>query len=152
MNKEHATIMYNKLVDALTDHYNGNTKTNTDLIRIGTEVFLPLKNNVMRNADYDFNYMADKYSIVNTDNNAGVHWVGVYQERNNVYVFDTFGRKINTLMPEFHKRAKLNGYIIFNANKKYEHEQKETENDCGLRALAWLILTKAKGIKTTIQI
>lgn len=152
MNKATATRMFNELVDALANHYDNDTKTNIELIAIGNEVFKPLKNNVMRNADYDFYKMSNQYSIVNTDNNEGVHWVGVYQERNNVYVFDTFGRNIISLMPEFHKRARTNGYIIFKANGKYEHEQEDVQNDCGLRSLAWLILTHSKGINVTKKI
>ena len=150
MNKQNITSMYNKLVSALTSFYNCNSKTNTELIQIAKSIFKPLGNNVMRNADYSFNNMDGKYSIVNTDNGVGEHWVSVYQERNNVFVFDTFGRKINILMPEFEKRARINGYIVYNANKKYEREQKEEQNDCGLRCLAWLILTHSKGIKTVL--
>ncbi len=149
MNKQNITSMYNKLVSALTSFYNCNSKTNTELIQIAKSIFKPLRNNVMRNADYDFSKMSNHYSIVNTDNGAGVHWVGVYQERNNVYVFDTFGRKINILMPDFVKRARTNGFNVYNANKKYEREQKEEQNDCGLRCLAWLILTHSKGINVT---
>jgi hypothetical protein len=152
MNKAAATRMFNELVNALTTHYDNETKTNTELIIIGKEIFKPLKNNVMRNADYDFDRMHGQYSIVNTDNNEGVHWVGVYQEHNNVFVFDTFGRSIIKLMPEFHKRARTNGYIIFKANSKYDREQEEVQNDCGLRCLAWLILTQSKGINNTKKI
>ena len=152
MNKQNITSMYNKLVSALTSFYNCNSKTNTELIQIAKSIFKPLGNNVMRNADYDFTRMDGKYSIINTDNGVGEHWVSVYQERNNVFVFDTFGRKINILMPEFEKRARTTGYIVYNANKKYEREQKEEQNDCGLRCLAWLILTHSKGIKTVLLI
>jgi hypothetical protein len=55
-------------------------------------------------------------------------------------------------MPEFHKRARTNGYIIFKANSKYDREQEEVQNDCGLRSLAWLILTQSKGINNTKKI
>ncbi len=63
-------------------------------------------------ATYDFDKMGDEYSIINTDNAEGVHWTSVYQEHNKVYVFDTFGRDIKKLMPEFAKRAKMEGYNI----------------------------------------
>ena len=140
--------MYIKLVSALTSFYNCNSKTNTELIQIGKSIFNPLGNNVMRNADYDFTRMDGKYSIINTDNGVGEHWLSVYQDHNNVYVWDSFGRDIKKLMPEFAKRAKVEGYNIITANKRYDHEQEATQNDCGLRSLAWLILAKSKGIKT----
>ena len=140
-------MIYNKLINALETHYDNETKTNTDLIRIGEAVFTPLDDNVMRNADYDFNKMDGEYSIINNDNGAGEHWLAVYQEGSSVYVFDTFGRDIKTLMPEFHARARTQGYNIIKANKKYEHEQGVKQNDCGLRSLAWLILAKSKGIR-----
>ena len=148
MSKSKATMIYNKLINALVTHYDNETKTNTDLIRIGEAVFTPLDDNVMRNADYDFNKMDGEYSIINNDNGAGEHWLAVYQEGRSVYVFDTFGRDIKTLMPEFHARARTQGYNIIKANKKYEHEQGVKQNDCGLRSLAWLILAKSKGVKT----
>ena len=147
MSKVKATAMYQKLVDALESHYDNETKTNTDLIQIGKDVFEPLDHNVMRNVDYSFDKMYGEYSIVNTDNYEGIHWTAVYQEHDKVYVFDTFGRDIKKLMPEFAKRAKVQGYNIVNANKHYDHEQKATQNDCGLRSLAWLILAKSKGIR-----
>ena len=148
MNKAMATNMYKKLVEALVSHFDNETKTNTDLIQIGRVIFKPLGNNVMRNADYSFDKMAGEYSIINTDNGQGVHWISVYQERHSVYVWDSFGRDIKKLMPEFAKRAKVEGYNIITANKRYDHEQEATQNDCGLRSLAWLILAKSKGIKT----
>ena len=148
MSKAKATMIYNKLINALVTHYDNETKTNTDLIRIGEAVFTPLDDNVMRNADYDFNKMDGEYSIINNDNGAGEHWLAVYQEGRSVYVFDTFGRDIKTLMPEFHARARTQGYNIIKANKKYEHEQGVKQNDCGLRSLAWLILAESKGIIT----
>jgi hypothetical protein len=148
MSKARATMMYKKLVAALESHYGNETKTNTDLINIGRAVFAPLGNNVFRNADYDFNRMEDTYSIINNDNGVGEHWLAVYQERHSVYVFDTFGRDIKKLMPEFHARGKAQGYSIVNANKHYDNEQEANQSDCGLRSLAWLILAKSKGIKT----
>ena len=152
MSKAKATAMYKKLVEALESHYDNETKTNTDLIQIGRVIFEPLGNNVIRNADYDFNRMDDKYSIINNDNGVGEHWLAVYQERHSVYVFDTFGRDMKILMPEFHARARTQGYTIINANKKYEHEQEANQSDCGLRSLAWLILAESKGIKTATLI
>ena len=106
----------------------------------------------MRNADYDFNRMDGEYSIINTDNGVGIHWVSVYQYHNKVYVWDSFGKDIKTLMPEFHARARAQGYNIIKANKKYEHEQEVNQNDCGLRSLAWLILAERKGIRFARQI
>ena len=152
MNKARATDMYNKLVDALETHYDNETKTNIDLVNIGKEVFEPLGHNVMRNSDYAFEDMHGEYSIVNTDNGTGIHWTSVYQEHDKVYVFDTFGRDIKKLMPEFAKRSRTNGYIIVNANSKYDHEQEDVQNDCGLRSMAWLILTHSKGINITKKI
>ena len=148
MSKARSTNMYKKLVEALEDHYDNETKTNTDLIKIGKVIFRPLGDNVFRNSDYDFNRMNNEYSIINTDNGTGVHWVSVYQERNKVYVWDTVGRDNKKVMPEFHARARTQGYTIVNANKHYDHEQETNQSDCGIRSLAWLILCESKGVKT----
>ena len=152
MSKAKATNMYKKLVEALVSHYDNETKTNTDLIQIGKVIFEPLGNNVIRNADYDFDKMHGEYSIINNDNGVGQHWLAVYQEHDKVYVFDKFGRDIKKLMPEFAKRAKVQGYNIVKANKHYDNEQEANQSDCGLRSLAWLILAESKGIKTAALI
>ena len=123
--------MYKKLVEALESHYDNETKTNTDLIQIGRVIFEPLGNNVIRNADYDFNRMDGEYSIINTDNGAGVHWTSVYQDRHNVYVWDSFGRDIKKLMPEFAKRAKTEGYNIITANKVTTMSKKQLKTIAG---------------------
>ena len=148
MSKAKATAMYKKLVEALESHYDNETKTNTDLVQIGKVIFKPLGDNVFRNSDYDFNQMHGKYSIVNTDNGIGIHWVSVYQEHDKVYVWDSFGRDIKKLMSEFCMRARTQGYTIVKANKRYDHEQETNQSDCGLRSLAWLLLCESKGVKT----
>ena len=152
MSKAKATAMYHKLVDALEDHYDNESKTNTDLIQIGKVIFKPLGNNVIRNADYSFDKMDGEYSIINTDNGQGIHWTGVYQYHKKVYVWDSFGRDIKQLMPEFVQRARTQGYDIIKANKHYDNEQEANQSDCGLRSLAWLILAESKGIKTATLI
>ena len=60
--------MFNKVVAELEKAYGDGMKTNFQLIKIASHVFPQLKQNVFRNADYDFKQMNDKFAIANTDN------------------------------------------------------------------------------------
>ena len=66
--------LFYSLVSAIDAVYGSSMKTNIELIDIGAQIFPQLGHNVIRNADYDFEKMKGKYSIVNTDN--GVVCIG----------------------------------------------------------------------------
>ena len=93
--------LFNSLVSAIDAVYGSSMKTNIELIDIGAQIFPQLGHNVIRNADYDFEKMKGKYSIVNTDNGVGVHWFGVYQKGRVLHMFDTFDRSSMRLVPAF---------------------------------------------------
>jgi hypothetical protein len=140
--------LFNSLVSAIDAVYGSSMKTNIELIDIGAQIFPQLGHNVIRNADYDFEKMKGKYSIVNTDNGVGVHWFGVYQKGRVLHMFDTFDRSSMRLVPQFVKRATLAGFTIQDTHdKNHKREQRDEQEDCGIRSLAWLILVYHKGIR-----
>ena len=67
--------LFKQLVSMITSVYGNEVTSNEDLIQIGRDVFKPLGNNVVRNADYDFKRMNGKYGIINIDNGPGIHCV-----------------------------------------------------------------------------
>lgn len=69
--------------------------------------------------------------IVNTDrsNQEGTHWMSVNSDLDLLY--DSFGRSKSKVLPQW-------------TGKETDHdvEQKNKENNCGQRCLAWLLVSK----------
>jgi hypothetical protein len=88
----------------------------------------------------------EAYMIVNTDNSdgPGSHWVGLVKQDNDLYMYDSFGRKPRELSPEFNGK----GYNPTNPNV----EQDIQDNDCGIRTLTYLILSKQYGAKRVSKV
>jgi hypothetical protein len=92
------------------------------------------------------------YSILNTDRESdpgnGIHWVGVYQYDNFLYIYDTFARK--HIMDRFCDEMNEFGYRCFYVNKKRDQQNKQI--NCGLRSLLWLLFVQRYGIKQASKI
>jgi hypothetical protein len=85
------------------------------------------------------NSASNAYLIVNTDNSdePGSHWIGIVKQNNAIYMYDSFGRNPEELSSEFEGM----GYIPTNPNIEQDIE----ENDCGIRSLTFLVLSKQFG-------
>ncbi len=90
------------------------------------------------------------YSIVNTDNQEGVHWIGAYFDGKTVHIYDSFGRTMKRIMKNFIEKIKLIGFKIVFCNKR--SDQTELKINCGLRSFVFLFLTSKYGIKYTKSI
>ena len=75
--------------------------------------------------------------ILNTDDKKGIHWVAFYKRNKKLYGYDSFNRNINSLS-KYWKDKK-----IISANK--DRDQSFLSNECGSRAIAWLITFKKFG-------
>ena len=86
-----------------------------------------------------------RYAIVNLDRDGlpGSHWVGIVKGNNGMNVYDSFGRKAKEILPLIKKR-------MFDSD--LDSEQKETEDNCGQRSLAWLFIYKNFGKEIAMQI
>jgi hypothetical protein len=86
--------------------------------------------------------------IFNTSplNKSGEHWCGLWKENEKIYIFDSFGRNPQKLVPILHNN--LGGNIYYDDDKN----QKNNEANCGQRTLAWLICCVKYGIKNAIKI
>lgn len=138
---------YIAILDILRNHYGRDEKTTDDLDSI-MKVFI--KKNYIGAIPYDY-YPLDKngqsYAILNTDNSnkGGEHWLGVYRKNNTLYVYDSFARQLDRLIPDFCNRMIDNGCKIIQVNKKLD--QANDQQDCGLRAAVWLMCVDQDGIK-----
>lgn len=90
------------------------------------------------------------YYIVNTDtiDLPGTHWMLVYQDGNNLYFYDSFGRKWKDMIPEL---SKVPYFKIKNFDTS-DREQKMKQTDCGPRVLAIALLIKHFGIETALLV
>jgi hypothetical protein len=95
--------------------------------------------------EYPLNAPNKSFAILNTDNKAGVHWVGLYKDGNKLYVYDSFARNVNNLLKKFTDSAEKLGYKVISSN--VEGDQGNDQDDCGLRSLSWAILTNKFGIQ-----
>ena len=95
-------------------------------------------------------FKPNTFQIVNTDphNKPGTHWLGVYQTRNKVYVFDSYGRKIPSLVSHFISDIKKHGMSLGATNLEPHAEQiGYTSELCGVYSLSWLLVVRDLGIK-----
>ena len=92
------------------------------------------------------------YTVINTgaSNQTGMHWVGVYQEGNEIYVYDSFGRHINHILHGFYEKMKKKGYNVIDVT--HTGDQGNYQQDCGLRAITWLYLVKYGGLQYALSI
>ena len=79
--------------------------------------------------------------IINTDpsTKSGTHWISVFKYKNKYYCYDTFNRDIKTLFSPYLKNKKN----IVNAN--IDRDESFSEDNCGQRAICWLILANKYG-------
>ena len=92
------------------------------------------------------------YSILNTDKESdtgnGTHWVGVFQEGNVLFLYDSFARK--RIMKSFCDYMKKQGFKCVYVNKKTD--QQSYMINCGIRSLLWLLFCQRYGIKEASKI
>ena len=92
------------------------------------------------------------YFIVNTDTSKHIntnksHWIGIYQTEKCMYVYDSFGRRTQFILP-----------IVFNKTKKkivdskHDPEQFKYTELCGHLSMAWLCVVKDLGIRQALTI
>ena len=88
--------------------------------------------------------------IANLDSSdmAGSHWVSIMKEKNNLYFYDSFGRKGKKIMK--HATKKIRHMLIEEAN--LDQEQDIFETNCGQRSIAFLLIAQHWGVDTALLI
>jgi hypothetical protein len=77
----------------------------------------------------------------------GTHWIGVYKQGDDVYVYDSFGRDSEFIIPSIFKSH--NGRVI---DSDHDAEQGLKQNSCGARSMAWLKMVHDYGIDYSLLI
>jgi hypothetical protein len=91
------------------------------------------------------------YSIVNTNNETGEHWLGAYTEDGKtVYVYDSFARNLKRIMRDWYDLSKQLGFKLVFVNKGKDQSDKSgntpAQINCGLRSYVWIYCVKLYGI------
>ncbi len=91
----------------------------------------------------------DGYFIINTDyiGGPGVHWMAVVKQSQSVYVYDSFGRNANNIIPAFIQKMIDRGFKVYNTDLSDADQHGFTSVDCGHRSISALILHSKYGLK-----
>jgi hypothetical protein len=91
-------------------------------------------------------------AIINTDvaNKPGVHWVALYITPKTIYIWDSYGRDTNKLLPVFAKQMKF--YKIKSKDADPDKNQTNTSKICGQLCLSFLSTVKQVGIRNALLI
>ena len=117
-----------------------------ELLKMGRSMF-PNNFKGVYSADEIPDIQEGDYVIANLDkhNQAGSHWIGITRIGNRYYYYDSFGRRINKIMPGLSGRGKVIG-------DTKDKEQRVDETNCGQRCLSWLWILHNYGIKEALLI
>ena len=93
----------------------------------------------------------DQCMIINLDTSkqAGSHWIAIYCAGNSYVVYDSFGRKIGSILPSLTFDGSGKKIIT---SPDYDAEQKRYETNCGMQSLGWLIFVYEYGIHKALKI
>ena len=128
--------------------YNNKPLTNTQITKI-MKYYIP---------SYKGTFAADTATttngmkIVNTDirTNEGIHWVGVYINFPNSFVYDSLASHTSKTLPIFYKKCKNKGLNVIDVNHTADQYQKSSV--CGYASIAYLLTIHKFGIKSGFDI
>jgi hypothetical protein len=155
MNEKQIEKHFNKIVKKFHRElgHKGGT-SNHELDRLGKKVFgkqwittstqmhLPIRK---------IRKMKRGYGIFNTDSHGeGIHWVAVCVNNDQFYIWDSFGRPSKEIVADLTARLK-NQRVRYQAND-LDRNQKNAEEDCGQRCMAFLECCKTLGVQKAMKI
>jgi hypothetical protein len=98
------------------------------------------------------------YYVFNTDisSQPGEHWIAGFATKKTMYIFDTFARDFDKLVPILTKRLKKQGLKIVSSDRS-DKEQRATNKGelvvtCGHSCLSWITCVHEFGIRKAILI
>jgi hypothetical protein len=137
MPKHHIELIYKDLLP-LVEHYVGSGETSASTLAVaGTNLFGRKFAGVFAADSIPKQHF--KYAIVNLDNHdePGSHWVGLARMGNGTYmVYDSFGRDTRKILPLIQLKT---------IQTEPDAEQLKSEENCGARSMAWIIIFDTYG-------
>ena len=146
-----AREVYKNLMKDLTKIMGNGELDSNQLTQMCKAVFKKEFNSVCAWSEYIPN-KNKPYSIVNTDNTTGEHWLSAYTEDGKtVYVYDSFARNLKRMMKDWYELSKIMNYKRIFVNKGQDQSDKSgntpAQINCGLRSFTFLYCVKLYGIK-----
>lgn len=144
---------YKLVLNLLRKKYNHNEKWSNEIDSImKTLIGSKAKKTIGWNEYNSTKSNKGNYTVINTaaSNQEGVHWVGIYQRGSNIFMYDSFGRHSNNILHQFVEKMKQQGNEVIDVT--HIGDQGQYQNDCGLRAIAWLFLVKMGGLNYALSI
>lgn len=146
MNKQVAEDLYAKWVRTLERLIGKGATTTSTLNTFGYK----LLGRSRFSGVYAVDRMPGKFNscIVNLDTSGqpGSHWVAVARNGEKYMVYDSFGRSTPTII----KRRYLHNKTTVDTES--DAEQEDSESNCGVRCLAWLLLFHSFGADAAMKI
>ena len=95
---------------------------------------------------------ATKYMILNLDRTGkpGSHWVAVIIKGATAYIFDSFARSSNKLIPTWLRNTR-HRYKHIDAQHDKRTNQAKQSDICGQLSLAWMLYARARGISSAMK-
>lgn len=95
--------------------------------------------------------LVGKYAIINNKklSHGGEHWIAAAWSDNKIYMFDTFGRPTNTLIPSVHSWLDKHTNVV---DSDYDKNQLITQYDCGSRCMSFLYIFDTRGPECAVLI
>ena len=132
----------------LIARYNNKALTNTQITKIMKYHIPSYKGTFAVNTATTTNGM----KIINTDirTKEGIHWVAVYINFPNVYVYDSFASKTSKTLPIFYKKCKKKDLNVIDVNRVPDQYQNSVI--CGYASISYLLTIHKFGIKSGFEI
>ncbi len=143
---------YISILSLLRKEYGSKEKSTNELDEIMAQLMKNKYGGTIPSDQYPLTKTGKSFHVMNTDGHkkTGTHWLAVYRDKSKVYVYDSFARNLDRLIPEFCQKMLSNGFQIIQVNKKLD--QGNNQEDCGLRSAVWLLCVAHDGINKAIHI
>ena len=144
MNEKEILQKYNKILSVIHSVLGTKTTFGIQLTDVGRQLFGNKYIGTFASNQVPILKNGEK-CIVNLDKSyeTGSHWVACVYEKNNYYIYDSFGRKTVDILPLFNR-------ITIDA--EYDAEQNDNEKDCGSRCISFLWFAERYGIENALKI
>jgi len=125
---------------------------NTELLQYGKDVFGKKFHGVYAADNLPKLTKNKPYAIINLDNigETGSHWIALAKSGEKIIFYDSFGRPNKSILPLLTKEAQKAHELVIDTEE--DAEQNVIEENCGSRAMTFLIMFDKFGEKIALQI
>ncbi len=145
--------VFNQNFYSLVKKLGESTTNNVQLHKLGKKYFGDLW--LGANSQDEVQLPKNKYSfqIINTDisSNPGIHWIGLFTSPKMAYVYDSYGRNTEKLLPILCKQLKREK-LKYKESLRDAEQFGATSKICGQLSMAWLMVVFDYGIEAALLI